>query len=85
MELNFKDIRLHYTKNISVAINFKANLEGIGVIVAKIKAVIKKLYQLIDKAVNKMVGFGANKARAFIEYVKKGNNQWEKNKYQHLR
>src|SRR5690554_8120809 len=43
-----------------------ANLAGIGGIAAKIKDIIKKLRKLIDKAMEKVVGFVANKVRALL-------------------
>ena len=56
-------------KALPVAIGFLANLAGIGGIAEKIKDVIKKLRQPIDKAVEKVVGFVADKARALMAKV----------------
>ncbi|NLM20756.1 MAG: hypothetical protein GX207_03300, partial [Peptococcaceae bacterium] len=53
-------------KALPVAIGFLANLAGIGGIAEKIKDVIKKLRQPIDKAVEKVVNFVADKARALM-------------------
>ena len=53
-------------KALPVAIGFMANLAGIGGITEKIKDVIKKLRQPIDKAVEKVVNFVADKARALM-------------------
>jgi hypothetical protein len=48
------------------AIDFMANLAGLGGIVEKIKGVIKKIREPIDKAVEKVVEFVADKARALL-------------------
>lgn len=53
-------------KALPVTIGFMANLAGIGGIAKKNKDVIKKLRQPIDKAVEKVVGFVADKARALM-------------------
>lgn len=53
-------------KALPVAIGFMANLAGIGGIAEKIKDVIKKLRQPIDKAVEKVVNFVADKARTLM-------------------
>ena len=53
-------------KALPVAIGFMANLAGIGGIVEKIKDVIKKIRAPIDKAVEEVVGFVADKAKALI-------------------
>jgi hypothetical protein len=53
-------------KALPIAIGFMADLAGIGGIVEKIKDVIKKIREPIDKAVEEVVGFVADKAKAFI-------------------
>ncbi len=56
-------------KALPVAIGFMANLAGIGGIAKKNKDVIKKLRQPIDKAVEKVVGFVADKLqKTKVEY-----------------
>jgi hypothetical protein len=58
-------------KALPVAIDFMANLAGLGGIVAKIKGVP------IDKAVEKVVGFVADKAWAFIAKLTGAEQQSE--------
>ncbi len=53
-------------KAISPAISFLASLAGIGGIVAKIKDVIKKIRRPIDRAVEKVVTFVADKVKALL-------------------
>jgi hypothetical protein len=53
-------------KALPVAISFMATLAGIDKIAAKIKDIIKKIRQPIDKAVEKVVGFVADKAKALL-------------------
>ena len=54
-----------------------ANLAGIGGIVAKIKDVIMKLRKPIDNAVEKVVGFVVDKAKAFIAKLTGAEQQSE--------
>ena len=65
-------------KALPVAIGFMANLAGIGGIVEKIKDVIKKLREPIDKAVEKVVGFVADKAKALLGQEEKPTASEEK-------
>ena len=53
-------------KALPVAISFLANLVGIGGIAAKIKEIIQKIRDPIDKAVGKVVGVIVGKAKALI-------------------
>jgi len=53
-------------KALPVAIGFLANLVGIGGIAAKIKEIIQKIRKPIDRAVGKVVGFIADKAKLLI-------------------
>ena len=62
-------------KALPMAISFMANLAGIGGIATKIKDVIKQLRQPIDRAVEKVVNFVADKARALMGTDKKVTNK----------
>lgn len=57
-------------KALPVAISFMANLVGIGGLTAKIKEIIQKIRAPIDKAVAKVVGFVADKAKALIARIR---------------
>ena len=58
-------------KAVPVVIGFLADLIGLGGITDKIKEIIQKIRQPIDKVMGKMVGFVASKAKPIIDKVTK--------------
>jgi hypothetical protein len=62
-------------KAVPVLLGFLADLIGLGGITSKIKEIIDKVRQPIDKALSKLVGWIADKAKAGIAWLKKKGQQ----------